>query len=175
MCRMGGELAAHLPMSDAFRTFICIYLVFFVSGLILQMDEPKEFLTQRTIPCWVFFSFFWRCHPKAKRKFPSAGCGCPHRDLHLHLPRLFVSGLTLRTDQLESLTRRTIQGTIFGFLSIVGLTPLLAYAVRDLPFSPQEFSTGLAIFCLMPTTLGVGVSLVTSPKVRVSDVQFKSR
>lgn len=87
----------------------------------------------------------------------------------------FVSGLTLRTDELkESLTRRTIQGTIFGFLSIVGLTPLLAYAVRDLPFSPKEFSTGLAIFCLMPTTLGVGVSLVTSAKVRDSDVQLQA-
>lgn len=78
----------------------------------------------------------------------------------------FISGLTLRTDELkQSLTRRTILGTVFGFLSIVALTPLLAFGVRDLPFSPREFATGLAIFCMMPTTLGVGVSLVTSAKV----------
>lgn len=79
----------------------------------------------------------------------------------------FISGLTLRTDELkDAFTRRTAAGTVFGFVSIVGLTPLLAWAVRDLPLQPPGFSSGLVIFCIVPTTLGVGVSLVTSAKVQ---------
>eukprot|EP00898_Chlorokybus_atmophyticus_P007212 jgi/Chlat1/7492/Chrsp61S07014 len=77
----------------------------------------------------------------------------------------FISGLTLRTDELkDAFTRKTILGTLFGFISIVALTPNLAWAVKHLPFSPPELSTGLVIFCLVPTTLGVGVSLVNSAK-----------
>jgi sodium/bile acid cotransporter 7 len=162
-------------MFEAGRTFICIYLVFFMSRLILQMDELKEFLSAQYVVGFSFLSFLFAILK------PSARFSLQVADVHIVTficicLVFFVSGLTLRTDELkESLTRRTIQGTIFGFLSIVGLTPLLAYAVRDLPFSPKEFSTGLAIFCLMPTTLGVGVSLVTSAKVRDCAVQLHSR
>jgi sodium/bile acid cotransporter 7 len=81
-------------------------------------------------------------------------------------PQFVISGLTLRTDELKTaLTRRNAVGTVFGFVSIVGVTPLLAFAVRGLPFAPPEYATGLALFCIVPTTLGVGVSLVTSAKV----------
>ncbi|KIZ06026.1 hypothetical protein MNEG_1933 [Monoraphidium neglectum] len=81
----------------------------------------------------------------------------------------FISGLTLRTDELKTaLTRRNALGTTWGFISIVGVTPLLAFAVRDLPFTPPEYATGLALFCIVPTTLGVGVSLVTSAKGNVA-------
>jgi SBF-like CPA transporter family (DUF4137) len=79
----------------------------------------------------------------------------------------FISGLTLRTDELkDALTNRTIPGTTFAFLSIIGLTPVLGFALRDLPLHPEGFVIGLTIFCIVPTTLGVGVSLVTSAKVR---------
>ncbi|KAI8463222.1 MAG: SBF-like CPA transporter family-domain-containing protein [Monoraphidium minutum] len=81
----------------------------------------------------------------------------------------FISGLTLRTDELRTaLTRRNALGTTWGFLSIVGVTPLLAFGARGLPFSPPEYATGLALFCIVPTTLGVGVSLVTSAKGNVA-------
>ncbi|GBF93964.1 sodium Bile acid symporter family [Raphidocelis subcapitata] len=81
----------------------------------------------------------------------------------------FVSGLTLRTDELKTaFTRRNALGTVFGFVSIVGITPLLAFAVRGLPFEPAEYTTGLALFCIVPTTLGVGISLVTSAKGNVA-------
>ena len=67
----------------------------------------------------------------------------------------FVSGLTLRTDELKTaFTRRNALGTAFGFASIVGITPLLAFAVRGLPFNPPEYATGLALFCIVPTTVG---------------------
>eukprot|EP00877_Chromochloris_zofingiensis_P005101 jgi/Chrzof1/14592/Cz09g08200.t1 len=80
----------------------------------------------------------------------------------------FISGLTLRTDEMKaSFSRRTILGTLFGFVSTVGITPLLGFAVRLLPFTPPEFTVGFTIFCIVPTTLGVGVSLVTSAKGNV--------
>jgi len=114
-------------------------------------------------------------------------------------------------DELKgAFTRRTVLGTVFGFVSIVGITPLLAFACRELPYNPAQFtagkqapgaallwpppavpleaagmsatwlqscrelphansrvlSAGIVIFCIVPTTLGVGVSLVTSAKVR---------
>lgn len=78
----------------------------------------------------------------------------------------FICGLTLRTTELkEAFTRRTALGTLFGFVSIIGITPILGWAARSLPLVPAGFATGLAIFCIMPTTLGVGVSLVNSAKV----------
>jgi high-affinity Fe2+/Pb2+ permease len=81
----------------------------------------------------------------------------------------FISGLTLNTDRLkDALTKRTITGTLFAFVSIIGLTPLLGFAMRHLPLHPRAFATGLTIFCVVPTTLGVGVSLVTSAKVRLA-------
>ncbi|KAK9817989.1 hypothetical protein WJX72_005394 [[Myrmecia] bisecta] len=81
----------------------------------------------------------------------------------------FISGLTLRTDELkQAFTQRTLVGTVFGFISILGLTPNLAWAVRHIPFSPPEFATGMVLFCVVPTTLGVGVSLVTTAKGNVA-------
>jgi hypothetical protein len=81
--------------------------------------------------------------------------------------QFLISGMTLRTDELKAvLTRRNALGSVWGLVAIVGVTPLLAFAVRDLPLSPPEYATGLALFCIMPTTLGVGISLVTSAKVR---------
>ena len=56
-------------------------------------------------------------------------------------------------------------GTVFGLVSIVGLTPLLAWAVRDLPLHPAAFSSGLAILCVVPPS-GIAVSLVSSAAVR---------
>ncbi len=68
----------------------------------------------------------------------------------------------MRTDELkDAFTKRTAMGTIFGLISIIGITPNLAWAVRELPLSPPELTTGLVIFCLMPTTLGIGVRCVS--------------
>jgi len=50
-------------------------------------------------------------------------------------------------------------------LSIIGITPLLGFAVRLLPLQPAEYVAGLTIFTVVPTTLGVGVSLAQSAKV----------
>eukprot|EP00882_Tetradesmus_deserticola_P025204 GHRQ01027667.1.p1 GENE.GHRQ01027667.1~~GHRQ01027667.1.p1 ORF type:complete len:309 (+),score=129.95 GHRQ01027667.1:951-1877(+) len=52
-------------------------------------------------------------------------------------------------------------------LSIIGITPLLGFAVRPLPLAPPEYVAGLTIFTIVPTTLGVGVSLAQSAKGNV--------
>jgi hypothetical protein len=33
-----------------------------------------------------------------------------------------------------------------------------------IPLQPREFATGLALFCVVPTTLGVGVALTAASK-----------
>jgi sodium/bile acid cotransporter 7 len=46
--------------------------------------------------------------------------------------------------------------------SILFVTPCLGFALRVIPLNPPEFAAGLALFAAVPTTLGVGVSLVRS-------------
>lgn len=85
-------------------------------------------------------------------------------------PRASPLPICWHADELkDAFTRRTALGTVWGVVSIVGVTPLLAYAVRLLPLTPAEFTTGLVLFCVVPTTLGVGVSLTTSAKVCTAD------
>lgn len=65
-----------------------------------------------------------------------------------------ISGLALRTDELKDIfAHRGALGGLFGLVSIIGITPLMAWAVRGLPFEPKEFATGIAIFAIMPTTV----------------------
>ena len=77
----------------------------------------------------------------------------------------FISGLTLRTAEVKSLLRgRTLLALVYGTASIMLLTPVAAFVVRALPLQPREYAAGLAIFATVPTTLGVGVSLVRSAR-----------
>jgi sodium/bile acid cotransporter 7 len=70
-----------------------------------------------------------------------------------------ISGLQLRTAELRGLlSGRGALATGFGAASILGLTPLAAWALRGLPFEPREFATGLAIFATVPTTVGRGLT-----------------
>ena len=75
----------------------------------------------------------------------------------------FITGLALKTDEIRVALRQRL-GTLWGFVSILGITPLLGFAMRELPLTPAAFAAGLALFCTVPTTLGVGVSLVRSCK-----------
>lgn len=36
--------------------------------------------------------------------------------------------------------------------------------MMQIPLQPKEFVTGLALFCVVPTTLGVGVALTAASK-----------
>lgn len=74
-----------------------------------------------------------------------------------------VSGLTLKTDDLRSTLTHWV-GVLYGLVSILALTPCLAFGAIRIPFQPHEFAVGLAIFCVVPTTLGVGVALTAASK-----------
>jgi solute carrier family 10 (sodium/bile acid cotransporter), member 7 len=72
-----------------------------------------------------------------------------------------ISGLTLKSDEAFQALREPL-GLLYGLTAILGITPLLAFAVIEIPFSEKAFATGLAIFCAVPTTLSSGVALVSA-------------
>lgn len=73
----------------------------------------------------------------------------------------FISGFTLKAGDALAALRRG-RGVAWGFLSILGITPLLGFALRAVPLIPEEFSTAMAIMAAVPTTLGIGLALVVS-------------
>ena len=75
----------------------------------------------------------------------------------------FVSGLAMDTKALMTVKANKV-ALAYGFVAILILTPLLGFVMRAIPLQPKEFSIGLVIFCLVPTTLGIGVALVRSCK-----------
>ncbi|EPS60823.1 hypothetical protein M569_13979, partial [Genlisea aurea] len=70
----------------------------------------------------------------------------------------FISGLTLRSDEIGAAAQAWPVG-LFGLASILLISPLLSKIILLLRLQPQEFVTGLAIFCCMPTTLSSGIAL----------------
>ncbi|PNW75313.1 hypothetical protein CHLRE_12g521950v5 [Chlamydomonas reinhardtii] len=77
----------------------------------------------------------------------------------------FISGLALNTSELKkALARESLPTVIFGFVMISFVTPILGFAMREIPLTPPAFAVGLTIFCLVPTTLGIGIALVRSCK-----------
>lgn len=69
-----------------------------------------------------------------------------------------VSGLTLRSGEMAAAIEAWPAGA-FGLASILLFTPFISRLVLQLKLIPQEFVTGLAMFCCMPTTLSSGVAL----------------
>ena len=74
-----------------------------------------------------------------------------------------INGLSLKTNDLRSLYQKKYY-FMYGLICINFITTLLAFVMLLLPLAPYEFSIGLAIFCTVPTTLGIGVSLTTASK-----------
>jgi sodium/bile acid cotransporter 7 len=74
-----------------------------------------------------------------------------------------VSGLTLNLSDFRA-AANDWRAPTFGLLAILGATPCLGFAALRLPLRPHEFAVGLAIFCVVPTTLGVGVALTGAAK-----------
>ena len=71
------------------------------------------------------------------------------------------SGLTLGTDAIKKAVRQYL-GAAYGLVAILFLTPLAGFAALHIPFTPPEFSYGLALFTIMPTTLTSCITLVTA-------------
>lgn len=74
-----------------------------------------------------------------------------------------VSGLTLRTKDIKTAFKQW-PGLIYGLVTILAFTPCLGLGAKRLNLTPPEFNIGLAIFCVVPTTLGVGVALTAAAR-----------
>jgi len=75
-----------------------------------------------------------------------------------------ISGVTLSTSDIQE-AMGAWQGALLGLCSILVITPFFGMIPMQIPFEPKEFQVGLAVFCMMPTTLSSGVALVTQAKV----------
>lgn len=74
-----------------------------------------------------------------------------------------ITGLQLDTsDMRRALSPTNAPAVLYGLVAILALTPLLGFVLRELPLEPKEFATGLAVFSVAPTTLGVGVALTAA-------------
>ncbi|KAM0940366.1 putative sodium bile acid cotransporter, sodium/solute symporter superfamily [Dioscorea sansibarensis] len=70
----------------------------------------------------------------------------------------FISGLTLRSREIDGAIEAWPAG-LFGLSSILLFSPLFSRLILQLKLVPQEFVTGVAVFCCMPTTISSGIAL----------------
>lgn len=75
-----------------------------------------------------------------------------------------ISGLTLKTDDISHSSAWV--GFVYGVFSILVLTACVGFLTVEIPFDRPEFSYGLAVFCVVPTTLTSGVTLVMQVLMR---------
>lgn len=72
-----------------------------------------------------------------------------------------ISGLTLKTaDIKKAISKEGRWGYIYGIVATLGITGCVGFVAAEIPFDVDEFSYGLAVFCVVPTTLSSGVTLV---------------
>jgi solute carrier family 10 (sodium/bile acid cotransporter), member 7 len=71
----------------------------------------------------------------------------------------FITGICLRTEEVKDAIRQWV-ASVTGIILILLVTPTFAFAVNAIPFSPEAYAYGLAIFCLVPTTIASGITLV---------------
>ncbi|XP_073223632.1 probable sodium/metabolite cotransporter BASS4, chloroplastic isoform X2 [Cicer arietinum] len=92
--------------------------------------------------------------------YPSLGCALDKYHVSKIGPfGIFViSGLMLRSEEIGTAVEAWPVG-LFGLISILFLSPYFSRIILQIQLQPQEFITGLAIFCCMPTTLSSGVAL----------------
>ncbi|GJP40495.1 hypothetical protein CLOM_g172, partial [Closterium sp. NIES-68] len=69
-----------------------------------------------------------------------------------------VSGIALDLEQLRKVPS-SWPAFLYGSLSTLVITPLMALLVLRLPLLPRELPTGLALFCCMPASITAGISL----------------
>ena len=73
----------------------------------------------------------------------------------------FISGVTLKTADIKNALSAHV-ALVYGIVTILVITPMLGFAIVQIPFEPVQFRYGLALFSCVPTTLTSGVTLVTS-------------
>jgi len=72
----------------------------------------------------------------------------------------FIAGLNLQTSEIKH-ALKAVPSYVFGFLSILAISPCLAFLIILWDLGPLEFSRGMALFFAMPTTTSSGVIMTT--------------
>jgi sodium/bile acid cotransporter 7 len=72
----------------------------------------------------------------------------------------FIAGLNLQTSEVKA-ALRAVPSYVFGFLSILAISPCLAFPIAHFNLGPAEFARGMALFAAMPTTTTSGVVMTT--------------
>jgi len=70
----------------------------------------------------------------------------------------FISGLTLRSSEIKA-AFSAYSALAYSLIIILFITPFAGFAFLKIPYNPQEFAIGLAVFCAVPTTLTSGATL----------------
>ncbi len=77
----------------------------------------------------------------------------------------FVSGLQLDTSIIKDVL---IEGSrtafAYGLITILIITSCMGFVTYRIPFSESDFSFGLTVFSVVPTTLGTGITMVSESK-----------
>ena len=79
-----------------------------------------------------------------------------------------ISGLTLKTDDIKkAVGKEGRRGYIYGVVSILGITGCMGFLAAEIPFDVEEFTHGLAVFSVVPTTISSGTTLVANVRTVV--------
>eukprot|EP01024_Parvocaulis_polyphysoides_P049047 TRINITY_DN471_c0_g1_i10.p1 TRINITY_DN471_c0_g1~~TRINITY_DN471_c0_g1_i10.p1 ORF type:complete len:427 (+),score=41.90 TRINITY_DN471_c0_g1_i10:121-1401(+) len=70
----------------------------------------------------------------------------------------FISGMTLRSSEIKA-AFSAYSALAYSLITILFITPFAGFAFLKIPYNPQEFAIGLAVFCAVPTTLTSGATL----------------
>ncbi len=76
----------------------------------------------------------------------------------------FVSGLQLNTTIIQDVLKGSGIAFAYGLTAILFITSCMGFIVYHMPLTESEFSIGLAVFSIGPTTLGTGISMVSEAK-----------
>ena len=67
-----------------------------------------------------------------------------------------VQGLRLDTEEAKD-ALRSYRASLYGFITILFLSPFLSFPLQWMPLDPPELTYGLCLFLCMPTTISTGV------------------
>ena len=133
-----------------------------------RMERTRLFCIKNVLPLGFLFVLIWALVWPAPGKAVSKPKVEGYRVIQtINVIVIFIiSGLTLKTDDIkEALSKEGRWGFIYGVVAILGITGSIGFVAAEIPFDVKEFSYGLAVFCVVPTTLSSGVTLVMNVRL----------
>lgn len=129
----------------------------------LNWHKIKAFLIQQHLPLGLaFFTVFGYLVP-----WPGAALAKTPLNTVSIVGIFFISGLQLQTEEVKKAVKAYV-AYLFGFASILGISPCLSFWIAGWDLGPVEFAQGMALFFAMPTTISSGVLMTGEAKGNVS-------